>query len=70
MLLSGELDYVTIIPFIAGAATRGLPVKVIAATTESAGYAIISRPDIASVKDLKGKGWRSTRSAGVACIAP
>jgi hypothetical protein len=27
MLLSGELDYVTIIPFIAGAGTRGLPVE-------------------------------------------
>ena len=33
----------------------GLPVKVVAATTKSGGYAIISRPDIASVKDLKGK---------------
>ena len=54
-LLTGELDFVTIIPFIAGAATRGLPVKVVAATTKSGGYAIISRPDIASVKDLKGK---------------
>ena len=54
-LLSNELDYVTIIPFIAGAATRGLPVKVVAATTKSGGYAIISRPDIASVKELKGK---------------
>ena len=30
-------------------------VKVIAARTKSGGYAIISRPDIASVKDLKGK---------------
>ena len=54
-LLSNELDFVTIIPFIAGAATRGLPVKVVSATTKSSGYAIISRPDIASVKDLKGK---------------
>lgn len=54
-LLTGELDFVTIIPFIAGAATRGLPVKVVSATTKSSGYAIISRPDIASVKDLKGK---------------
>jgi ABC-type nitrate/sulfonate/bicarbonate transport system substrate-binding protein len=54
-LLSNELDYVTIIPFIAGAATRGLPVKVVAATTKSGGYAIISPPDIASVKELKGK---------------
>ena len=31
--------------------------------TKSGGYAIISRPNIATVKDLKGKGWRSTRSA-------
>jgi ABC-type nitrate/sulfonate/bicarbonate transport system substrate-binding protein len=54
-LLSNELDYVTIMPFIAGAATRGLPVKIVAATVKSSGYAIISRPDIASVKDLKGK---------------
>ncbi|HEX6768657.1 MAG TPA: ABC transporter substrate-binding protein, partial [Candidatus Binatia bacterium] len=54
-LLSNELDYVTIMPFIAGAATRGLPVKIVAATVKSSGYAIISRPDIDSVKGLKGK---------------
>jgi ABC-type nitrate/sulfonate/bicarbonate transport system substrate-binding protein len=54
-LLSNELDYVTILPFIAGAATRGLPVKIVAATAKSSGYAIISRPDIDSVKALKGK---------------
>src|SRR4249920_1105281 len=54
-LMSHELDYVTILPFIAGAATRGLPVKIVAATAKSSGYAIISRPDIDSVKALKGK---------------
>ena len=54
-LMSNELDYVTILPFIAGAATRGLPVKIVAATAKSSGYAIISRPDIDSVKALKGK---------------
>jgi len=54
-LMSNELDYVTILPFIAGAATRGLPVKIVAATARSSGYAIISRPDINSVKALKGK---------------
>jgi len=54
-LLSSELDYVTIMPFIAGAATRGLPVKIVAATVKSSGYAIIARPDINSVKELKGK---------------
>lgn len=54
-LLANELDYVTILPFIAGAATRGLPVKIVGATTKSSGYAIIARPDIDSVKALKGK---------------
>ena len=54
-LLANELDYVTILPFIAGAATRGLPVKIVGATTKASGYAIISRPEIDSVKGLKGK---------------
>ena len=54
-LLANELDYVTILPFIAGAATRGLPVKIVGITTKASGYAIISRPDIDSVKALKGK---------------
>jgi len=54
-LMANELDYVTILPFIAGAATRGLPVKIVGSTTKSSGYAIVSRPDIDSVKSLKGK---------------
>jgi ABC-type nitrate/sulfonate/bicarbonate transport system substrate-binding protein len=54
-LMANELDYVTILPFIAGAATRGLPVKIVGTTTKSSGYAIISRPDIDNVKALKGK---------------
>jgi NitT/TauT family transport system substrate-binding protein len=32
-----------------------LPVKIVGTTTKSSGYAIISRPDIDSVKALKGK---------------
>src|SRR5215467_6666672 len=54
-LLANELDYVTILPFIAGAAPRGLPVKIVAATTKASSYAIISRPEINSIKALKGK---------------
>ena len=54
-LMANELDYVTILPFIAGAATRGLPVKIVGVTTKASGYAIISRPDIDGVKALKGK---------------
>lgn len=54
-LMANELDYVTILPFIAGAATRGLPVKIVGSTTKASGYAIVSRPEIDSVKALKGK---------------
>lgn len=32
-LLNGELDYITIVPSIAGAAMRGIPVKIVAAVT-------------------------------------
>src|SRR6185369_3598297 len=34
-LLANELDYVTILPFIAGAAIRGLPVKIVGTTTKA-----------------------------------
>ena len=54
-LLAGELDYVNILPFIAGGAARGLPVKIVAAVTKSSGYAIVSKPEIDSLKALKGK---------------
>jgi ABC-type nitrate/sulfonate/bicarbonate transport system substrate-binding protein len=54
-LLANELDYVTILPFISGAAARGLPVKIVAATAKASGYAIISKPEINSIKALKGK---------------
>src|SRR5262249_43006688 len=54
-LLANELDYVTILPFIAGAATRGLPVKIVGATTKASGYAIVARSDIDNIKALKGK---------------
>jgi ABC-type nitrate/sulfonate/bicarbonate transport system substrate-binding protein len=54
-LLADEIDYVTILPFIAGAAVRGLPVKIVASAAKSSGYAIVSRPEIKSLKALKGK---------------
>jgi NitT/TauT family transport system substrate-binding protein len=54
-LLAGEVDYLTILPFIAGAAVRGLPVKIVASATKSSGYAIVSKPEIESLKALKGK---------------
>jgi ABC-type nitrate/sulfonate/bicarbonate transport system substrate-binding protein len=40
---------------IAGAAARGLPVKIVASGAKSSGYSIISSPEINSLKALKGK---------------
>jgi NitT/TauT family transport system substrate-binding protein len=54
-LLNGELDYATILPFLTGASARGLPVKILAAVTKSSSYVIISKPEIESIKALKGK---------------
>lgn len=54
-LLTHELDYATILPFLTGASARGLPVKILAAVTKSSSYVILSRPEIESVKGLRGK---------------
>jgi ABC-type nitrate/sulfonate/bicarbonate transport system substrate-binding protein len=54
-LLNGELDYINIVPSIAGAAMRGIPVRIVAAVTRSSGYAIISKPEIENLRALKGK---------------
>lgn len=54
-LLGGELDYATILPFLTGAAARGLPVRILAAITKSSSYFMVARPEINSVKDLRGK---------------
>ena len=54
-LLAGELDYATILPFLTGASARGLPVKILASVTKSSSYVIISRPEIESIRGLRGK---------------
>ncbi|HYA30916.1 MAG TPA: ABC transporter substrate-binding protein [Acidobacteriota bacterium] len=54
-LMSGDLDYMTILPFTAGAAARGVPVKIVGSVTKSSTQAIIARPEIDSIKQLKGK---------------
>jgi NitT/TauT family transport system substrate-binding protein len=54
-LLAGELDYATILPFLTGAASRGLPVRILAAVTKSSSHFMVARPEIESVKGLRGK---------------
>src|ERR1044071_2856218 len=54
-LLTGDLDYATILPFLTGAAARGLPVRVLAAVTKNSSYFMVARPEIENVKALRGK---------------
>ena len=54
-LMSGEIDYYTTIAFIVQSAIVGLPVKVIAAYVNCPPFVLMSRPELKSAQDLKGK---------------
>jgi NitT/TauT family transport system substrate-binding protein len=54
-LVSGEIDYYTVIGPAVAAAIRGLPVKVVACHMPRAPIALIARPEFKSVQELRGK---------------
>jgi NitT/TauT family transport system substrate-binding protein len=54
-LVTGEIDYYSAISPVVAAAVRGLPVKVVACYVPSPSNALVARPSIKSVKELKGK---------------
>ena len=54
-LMSGDIDYYTTIAFIVQSAIVGLPVKVIAAYVNCPPFVLMSRPELKSAEDLKGK---------------
>ncbi len=54
-LTSGEIDYHTVVAPAVNAALRGIPVRVVACFTPGLTTAIIARPEIKTVQDLKGK---------------
>ena len=54
-LVSAEIDYDTVIGNGLAAAIRGLPVKILAAYVPAAPIALIARPEIKSVPELRGK---------------
>jgi NitT/TauT family transport system substrate-binding protein len=54
-LVSGEIDLDTVLGNGIGAAIRGIPVKVVACYVPAAPLALIARPELKSVQDLKGK---------------
>ena len=54
-LVSGELDYHSVLGPAVAAAIRGMPVKIVACYTPWAATAIIALPQFKSVQDLRGK---------------
>src|SRR5262245_2377588 len=54
-VVGGEIDYYTVLGPGVAAAIRGVPVKIVAAYVPVAPTALITRPEIKSVPELKGK---------------
>ena len=54
-LVSGELDYHSVIGPAIAAAIRGVPIKIVACYTPTVATVLIARQDIKSVEALKGK---------------
>ena len=54
-LTSGEIDYHTVVSPAVNAALRGIPIRVVACFTPGLTTAIIARPEIKTIQDLKGK---------------
>jgi ABC-type nitrate/sulfonate/bicarbonate transport system substrate-binding protein len=54
-LVSGEIDYHTVLGTSMRAAIQGLPLRVVAAYGEGSGWVLASRTSIKSVSELKGK---------------
>jgi ABC-type nitrate/sulfonate/bicarbonate transport system substrate-binding protein len=54
-LMNGDIDYYTTIAFMVQSAIVGLPVKVVAAYVNCPPFVVMSRPELKTAQDLKGK---------------
>ena len=63
-LVSGELDYWTVIGNSVGAAIHGMPLRVAACFVPGSPSALIVRPEFKSVQELKGKAIGLNTSGG------
>src|SRR4029077_18908292 len=63
-LVSGELDYWTVIGNSVGAAIQGAPLRVLACYVPGSASALIVRPEFKTVQELKGKAIGLNTSGG------
>lgn len=63
-LLSGEVHYTLSFGNIIGGAMTGLPFKILAVLTDKPLHSIVSRPEIKTIADMRGKRLGSQRIGG------
>src|SRR5215468_9649999 len=63
-LVSGELDYWTVIGNSVAAAIQGVPLRVLACYVPGSPSALIARPEFKAVQDLRGKAVGLDTSGG------
>jgi ABC-type nitrate/sulfonate/bicarbonate transport system substrate-binding protein len=68
-LISGDIDYFLAWGSTLRAAATGVPVKVVVGLAERPLHVLISRPEIKTGKDLKGKrsAWTPSRVPSITC---
>src|SRR5688572_10477063 len=54
-LSSGDIDYTMVFGSVVRAAMRGLPLKVVASFVDSSSLSLVARPEIKTMKDLRGR---------------
>lgn len=54
-LSNGDIDYTMVFGSVVRAAMRGLPLKVVASFVDSSSLSLVARPEIKTMKDLRGK---------------
>jgi NitT/TauT family transport system substrate-binding protein len=54
-MVQGDIDYTTVLPTVGSVAIRGLSMKIVGVVAKGTGYAIVSKPEIDSLRGLKGK---------------
>jgi NitT/TauT family transport system substrate-binding protein len=54
-LSTGDIDYTMVFASVVRGALRGMPMKVVASYMDSSTHLLIARPEIKTIRDLKGK---------------
>lgn len=66
--MAGELNFMSVIPTAILASVRGLPIRTLAVNVDNAPYVLVGRPQIKSMRDLKGKKLAVSSLGGMSTL--